>query len=202
MEEIIRSHGIAFEFAESLGGANGVSEAGKIQVLQSLSAAQKFSTMCLELAHELLHRGDRRTTTTKAARETEAESVAFVVCRANGLDCSTRASDYIRLWDGDEKVLMQSLEQEISRRHASHENNGGQVRTKRLMPLVLTNSLIIRSRTFHALSARDQCFRVSLRLRQSEEELPAAIPQTSSPEVLISRWSNAFPPFFATSSIP
>ena len=69
-----------------------------------------FSTMVHELAHELLHWGDRRESTTKVIRETEAESVAFVVCRAVGLECSTKASDYIQLWSGDEKVLMQSLE--------------------------------------------------------------------------------------------
>jgi hypothetical protein len=60
LEAIIRSHGIAFEFVDSLGGANGMSEGGRIQVVRSLPNAQKFSTMTHELAHELLHRGDRR----------------------------------------------------------------------------------------------------------------------------------------------
>ena len=36
--------------------------------------------------------------------------MAYVVCRAVGLECSTRASDYIQLWSGDDKVLLQSLE--------------------------------------------------------------------------------------------
>jgi hypothetical protein len=36
--------------------------------------------------------------------------VAYVVCRAMGLECSTQSSDYIQLYSGDEKVLMQSLE--------------------------------------------------------------------------------------------
>lgn len=36
--------------------------------------------------------------------------MAYVVCRWVGIDCSTRAADYIQLWNGDEKVLMQSLE--------------------------------------------------------------------------------------------
>jgi hypothetical protein len=33
-----------------------------------------------EIAHELLHRGDRRADTSKHVRETEAHAVAFVVC--------------------------------------------------------------------------------------------------------------------------
>ena len=47
---------------------------------------------------------------TKTVRETEAEAVAYVVCKSISLQCSTRASDYIQLWQGDEKTLLQSLE--------------------------------------------------------------------------------------------
>jgi hypothetical protein len=62
------------------------------------------------LAHELLHRGDRRSETTKAMRETEAEAVAYVVCRSIGLSASSSSSDYIQLWNGDLPMLAQSLE--------------------------------------------------------------------------------------------
>ena len=60
-----------------------------------------------ELGHELLHRGDRRQATTKTLRETEAEAVAFVVCSASGLDCSTKSADYVQLWGGDKEVLVE-----------------------------------------------------------------------------------------------
>jgi len=36
--------------------------------------------------------------------------VAFVVCQASGLDCSTRSSDYIQLYAGDTEVLQESLD--------------------------------------------------------------------------------------------
>ncbi len=108
--EIIEEREIVLEFVDSLGGANGCSMGGTIQVVKTLPPSQKFSTLTHELAHELLHQGDRRQSTTKAIRETEAEAVAYVVCRSAGLECSTRAADYIQLWNGDEKVLMQSLE--------------------------------------------------------------------------------------------
>ena len=111
LEAIIRGKGIAVEYVESLPfDANGMSEGGKITINSTRPKPQMFSTMVHELAHELLHWGDRRESTTKVIRETEAESVAFVVCRAVGLECSTKASDYIQLWSGDVKVLMQSLE--------------------------------------------------------------------------------------------
>ena len=76
----------------------------------TLSPAQTFSTLVHELAHELLHRGDRRQETTKVIRETEAEAVAYVVTRAAGLECSTKSADYIQLWSGDIAILTQSLE--------------------------------------------------------------------------------------------
>jgi hypothetical protein len=58
----------------------------------------------------MLHRGDRRTITTKKVRETEAEAVAFVVGKAIGLDTGTASADYIQLWHGDANLLRESLE--------------------------------------------------------------------------------------------
>jgi hypothetical protein len=45
----------------------------------------------------MLHRGERRTLTTKQVRETEAEAVAFVVCRAVGLETGTTSADYVTM---------------------------------------------------------------------------------------------------------
>jgi DNA transposition AAA+ family ATPase len=63
-----------------------------------------------EMAHEMLHRSERRTLTTKQVRETEAEAVAFVVCQSIGLQTGTASADYIQLWNGDAKLLAESLE--------------------------------------------------------------------------------------------
>jgi len=43
-------------------------------------------------------------------RETEAEAVAYVVSHAIGLDTGSAAQDYIQLYDGDAKLLTESLE--------------------------------------------------------------------------------------------
>jgi len=110
LELVIRGHGIELEYVDGLGGALGVSMGKKVNVLDSLSAAEKFSVLAHEFGHELLHQNDRRKETTKTIRETEAEAVAFVVCRASGIECSTRSSDYIQLYCDDKDVLMESLD--------------------------------------------------------------------------------------------
>jgi len=78
--------------------------------VSSLLPAEQFSTLVHELAHELLHRGDRRSEATKVIRETEAEAVAYVVSKASGLELANVSADYIQLWNGDESVLLGSLE--------------------------------------------------------------------------------------------
>ena len=46
----------------------------------------------------------------KCQRETEAEAVAFVVCRAIGLDTGNACQNYIQLYRGNAALLMESLE--------------------------------------------------------------------------------------------
>ena len=110
LEHLVRQKEIELSYEVILGGALGVSYGGKISVLPTLSDADKFGVLVHEFAHELLHRGDRRSETTVTIRETEAEAVAYVVSMAVGLDCSTKSSDYIQLYCGDSELLMKSLE--------------------------------------------------------------------------------------------
>ena len=110
LKEAIRSRGIVLEYTSAIHPALGCSTGGRIQVLPLMPAAVEFSVLAHEFAHELLHRGQRRTQTTKTVRETEAEAVAFVVCRAINLDTNTAASDYIQLYQGDKDTLTESLE--------------------------------------------------------------------------------------------
>jgi hypothetical protein len=57
-----------------------------------------------------MHRDKRRASTSKRSRETEAEAVAFVVCQGIGLETGSAAQDYIQLYEGDAKLLSESLE--------------------------------------------------------------------------------------------
>ncbi len=70
------------------------------------SRAQQFSTLCHEVAHALLHPiGDPHGA---PEREVEAESTAFVICHALGLDTSKASFPYVAVWaskDRDEDPL-------------------------------------------------------------------------------------------------
>jgi len=91
------------------GGAQGASAGGTILLRPGLEPAEEFSTLVHEVAHELLHQGDGRPES-RTVRETEAETVAFVVCEAVGLQANGAAADYIQLYQGDSKTLAESLE--------------------------------------------------------------------------------------------
>ncbi len=106
----VESQGITLNYSDKIVPAKGLSHGGKITLLSGMQPAEEFSTLAHEIAHEMLHRGDRRTLTTKQVRETEAEAVAFVVCQSVGLQTGTTSADYIQLWHGDANLLRESLE--------------------------------------------------------------------------------------------
>lgn len=79
---------------QDLGGElQGLSMGGTILV--DTNAGVK--TLVHEIAHEMLHHGSR---TDKQTREVEAESVAWVVCQALGVN-DLQSPNYLALWDAD-----------------------------------------------------------------------------------------------------
>ena len=106
----LNQQGIELVFDEKIAPAFGVSYGGRIALLPGQSEAQEFVTLVHEIAHELLHKAERRTFTTPTVRETEAEAVAFVVGQAIGLEMGTASSDYIQMYKGNANVLAESLE--------------------------------------------------------------------------------------------
>ena len=108
--KFVGAQGVALEYSEAIAPARGLSSGGNITLLSGLSPAEEFATLAHEVAHEMMHRAERRTSTTKCIREMEAEAVAFVVCSAIGLDTGTASQDYIGLYGGDAKLLAESLQ--------------------------------------------------------------------------------------------
>jgi len=106
----INKQNIELVFTENIAPALGTSYGGRIAILPGQSEAEEFSTLVHELAHEMLEHAKRRTTTTKVVRETEAESIAFVVGKAVGLNTGTASADYIHLYHGNASLLAESLE--------------------------------------------------------------------------------------------
>src|ERR1700743_775763 len=105
-----KAKGVELEFKESIAPALGMSYGGRIAILPGQAAAEEFSTLVHELAHEMLHKAERRTATTKTVRETEAEAVAFVVSQTIGLNAGRASADYIHLYHGNAALLTESLE--------------------------------------------------------------------------------------------
>jgi len=110
LEGFVADRAIKLERRESLRMAEGISMGGTILLKASLVPAEEFSVLVHELSHELMHYDEGTRPQEKTVREAEAEAVAYVVCQGIGLDVNTASSDYIQLYDGDKKTLMQSLE--------------------------------------------------------------------------------------------
>ena len=108
--DFLAAQGVALEFKDSIAPALGASYGGRIAILPGQQPAEEFSTLVHELAHEMLHKAERRTATTKTVRETEAEAVAFVVSQSIGLDTGRASADYIHLYHGNAALLAESLE--------------------------------------------------------------------------------------------
>ena len=108
--EYVKSQGIKLSYSEKIAPAKGLSSGKRITLLTGMQPVEEFSTLVHEMAHQMLHRSERRTLTTKEVRETEAEAVAFVVCQSIGLETGTASADYIQLWNGSAKLLQESLE--------------------------------------------------------------------------------------------
>lgn len=63
------------------------------------SRADAFATLAHECAHAILHRNADHEIT-RGIRETEAESVAYIVARASGLDADAGSMCYLASWNG------------------------------------------------------------------------------------------------------
>ena len=110
LKEYIQKQGIILKYTSTLGSTLGVSCGGIIKLKKGLSPAEELSVCVHELSHEMLHRNSNANMLDRKVRETEAEAVAFVVCKAAGLDTNTASSDYIQLYRGDRKTLVASLD--------------------------------------------------------------------------------------------
>ncbi|MDF1595716.1 MAG: toprim domain-containing protein [Acidimicrobiia bacterium] len=102
---LITEAGFGFQVADDqrLGEANGITDwrHRDVVVRASLPGAQRFKTAVHELAHVRLHEpesGDRPAC--RGIVEVEAESVAYVVCAALGIDSAGYSLPYVASWSG------------------------------------------------------------------------------------------------------
>lgn len=114
---------ISFEQIES--GAKGFYhlEENRIVVQEGMSEAQTVKTLLHEASHQALHSkeamdsaGEKKS---KNQKETEAESVAYVVCQHYGIDTSDYSFPYVATWSADKEVPELKASLDTIRRTAS-----------------------------------------------------------------------------------
>ena len=109
LKELVAKQGISLEYDKSIAPALGLSAGGRIRLVPGMQPAEEFSVLAHELAHEMLHHRKVDARLPKVVVETQAEAVAYVVCRGVGLETNSAAADYIKLYNGDKKTLAESL---------------------------------------------------------------------------------------------
>lgn len=114
---------ISFEQIDS--GAKGFYhlEENRIVLQEGMSEAQTVKTLLHEASHQALHSkeamdsaGEKKS---KNQKETEAESVAYVVCQHYGIDTSDYSFTYVATWSADKEVPELKASLDTIRRAAS-----------------------------------------------------------------------------------
>jgi hypothetical protein len=117
-------------FAESLGfsverpssldsGANGDTDhlEGRIRVATNNADAQQVKTLAHEIGHALLHDPEGVSTRgmTRGLKELEAESVAYVTCRALGMETGEYSFGYVVGWSGGSEDALKGIKASTGR---------------------------------------------------------------------------------------
>lgn len=108
LEGIAVDLGVGLEYTSMFGSHHGTSYGGRIEVDSELDDAGKTSVIVHELAHELLHKGPDRMLLSSRQRETEAESIAYVVCSHFGLESA--APNYLALWAAKPEQILEAFQ--------------------------------------------------------------------------------------------
>jgi antirestriction protein ArdC len=118
------------EFAEGIGfrverpqslesGANGDTShsEGRIRVVSTNSEAQQAKTLAHEIGHALLHDPVAEATKDleRGLKELEAESTAYVICTALGMDTSDYSFGYVAGWAGGAPEATQGIKASTGR---------------------------------------------------------------------------------------
>jgi hypothetical protein len=120
LTEFASTIGFRVELPETLeSGANGdtTHSLGRIRVVASNSEAQQVKTLAHEIGHALLHDPEVSGTKelTRGLMELEAESTAYVICAALGMDTSDYSFGYVAGWAGGAPEAVQGIKASTSR---------------------------------------------------------------------------------------
>lgn len=111
LAELVAAEGYRLERNPEHGDAHGWTDHGDrvVSVRPDLEEAQAVATLAHELGHIRAGHDDRPIG--RRQRETEADSITYVVCCAHGLDPTAAATPYAASWsNGDPKILQAAAE--------------------------------------------------------------------------------------------
>jgi len=101
---------VPITFEDIASGAKGYYniEENRIAVQKDMSEAQTIKTIIHEAAHQALHSKEAMSKDaeqkSRNQKETEAESIAYVVCQHYGIDTSDYSFGYVATWSADKEV--------------------------------------------------------------------------------------------------
>jgi antirestriction protein ArdC len=114
---VAHSLGFTVEDHEFGGSTNGdcTYSLQRIRVERTNSPAQRVKTLAHEITHALLHEGHDD----QARAELEAESTAYIVCRALGIDSRAYSFGYVAIWAGGGEQAIAGIKASCERIHKS-----------------------------------------------------------------------------------
>lgn len=120
LTEFAGTIGFRVERPESLeSGANGdtTHSLARIRIVASNSEAQQVKTLAHEIGHALLHDPEVPATKewTRGLKELEAESTAYVICAALGMDTGDYSFGYVAGWAGGAPEAIRGIKDSTSR---------------------------------------------------------------------------------------
>ena len=97
---------VPIKFEEIGGSAKGYYqlEPEQIVVREGMSQQQTVKTLVHEMVHQQLHNLEQKKKKDRNTKEIEAESVAFVVCSALGIDTSDYSFGYVAGWSSNKEM--------------------------------------------------------------------------------------------------
>lgn len=116
MKKLEKVSPVPIGFEDIQTGANGYYKLNekRIVVKSGMSEMQTIKTLIHEIAHAILHDKDsgEAKDADRHSREVQAESVAYIVCNALGLDTSDYSFGYVASWSTGHEVkeLVESLD--------------------------------------------------------------------------------------------
>jgi hypothetical protein len=111
--EVARCVGFKVEPHEFAGSTNGDCShvEGRIRIEGRNDPVQQVKTLAHEVAHGLLHKSFE----SRALAELEAESVAYVVCQAIGIDSGEYSFGYVATWAGGGDLAIAAIKSSCGR---------------------------------------------------------------------------------------